>query len=313
MFNGHSLYGHSLETWIVFHLIILFLLAMDLGVFNKKSHIIGIKEALGWSAFWVAIGLSYGGYVFWHDGSKAGFEYLTGYVVEKSLSVDNLFVFAAIFSSFQIKRIYQHRLLFWGVIGAIVLRAVMIIAGTELLERFHWLLYLFGAFLVYTGITFLKDKAEEKDPSKSKLLVFLRRFLPFSSQPHEGRMMVRESGRFKATDLFAVLIVIEVSDVIFALDSVPAVFGVTKDPYIVYTSNVFAILGLRSLFFVLEDLLVRFHLLKKGLAVVLMFVGAKMIAEPWQSIPSHVSLGIILLTLIAACGLSLLIPKRVET
>ncbi len=302
---------HSFETWVVFHLIVLALLALDLGIFNRKAHVIRLKEALGWSVVWILIGLGFGYYISWHDGAQAGAEYLAGYIVEKSLSVDNLFVFAIIFSAFKIERGLQHRLLFWGILGAIILRAGMIYAGAELLNRFHWVIYIFGAFLIFTGIKlFLAGDKAPLDPHKSPFLKLARKFLPFTDAPHHGRFVLVEDGKKKFTLFFAALLLIESSDVIFALDSVPAVFGVTRDPFIVYTSNIFAILGLRSLFFVLEDMLYRFHLLKVGLSLVLVFVGSKMIAEPFFHMSPWTSLGIISAILITSIVLSWCFPPK---
>lgn len=303
--------NHSIETWLIFHLFIFALLALDLGVLNRKAHVIGIKEALGWSLVWIFIGVSFGWYVSWHDGADAGAAYLAGYIVEKSLSVDNLFVFAIIFSAFKIERRLQHRLLFWGILGAIVLRGIMIALGAELLERFHWVIYIFGAFLVYTGFKlFGSHDKDPLDPHNSPFLKLLKKFLPFTESPHHGKFMLLENGKKKFTTFFAALVLIESSDVIFALDSVPAVFGVTRDPFIVYTSNIFAILGLRSLFFVLEDMLYRFHLLKVGLALVLIFVGGKMLAEPFFHISTWTSLAVISVILVSSVVLSWTFPPK---
>ncbi len=303
-------YGHSVQVWLIFHAVIIGLLVLDLGLFNKKSHVVKLKEAIGWSIFWIAMGALFGWYIYEVEGSAKAIEYFTGYVVEKSLSVDNLFVFTLIFTSFKVDRKYQHRLLFWGILGAIVMRAGMILAGTELLLRFHWLIVVFGVFLVYSGFGFLKTKKEEdQDYTQSKVMKIAHRYLNFTKEPHHGHLFVREAGRLRPTDLFAVLIMIEASDIIFALDSVPAVMGITKDPFIVYTSNIFAILGLRSLFFVLEDLLERFHLLNKGIALILMFVGAKMILDLWFKVEASHSLMVIGTILFTSSAMSLVIKK----
>jgi tellurite resistance protein TerC len=300
---------HSLETWAIFHLIVFFLLALDLGVFNKKAHVIKMKEAIGWSLFWIALGLGYSFFIYKESGNQAALEYVTGYIVEKSLSVDNLFVFLVIFESFKIKRIHQHRLLFWGVFGAIILRGIMIAAGTQLLENFHWVIYIFGGFLIFTGIKLFKGGGEELDPQKSPVLKWAKKVLPFTTAEPNGKFVVFENGKRKFTTAFLALLLIESSDVVFALDSVPAVFGVTRDPYIVYTSNIFAILGLRSLFFVLEDLLYRFYLLKLGLAVVLIFVGGKMCLEHFYKISPAYSLVVIGTILGGSIIASLIFPK----
>jgi tellurite resistance protein TerC len=301
---------HSVQTWLLFNALIIALLILDLGVFNRKAHVIKLKEAFGWSVFWILLGLGFGAFVYNYMGHTAGIEYVTGYVVEKSLSVDNLFVFLIIFRAFKIEKKFQHRLLFWGVLGAIILRGLMIAAGTQLLAQFHWVIYLFGAFLVYTGLKLFKGGENEFDPTASPVLKFVKKFLPFTDAPHPNRFLVIENGVRKFTLTFATLLLIESSDVVFALDSVPAVFGVTRDPFIVYTSNIFAILGLRSLFFVLEDFMDRFHLLKYGLAVVLTLVGTKMIVEPFFHVPAWASLVGISVILTGAVIASLMIPEK---
>lgn len=302
--------GHSLQEWVYFHLVVAILLALDLGVFNRKAHVIKMKEAVGWSLLWIAIGLLFGGYVWKFMGPQLGTEYYTAYLVEKSLSVDNLFVFAIIFAAFSVERRHQHRLLFWGIFGAIIFRAIMIALGTNLLQSFHWLIYVFGFFLIYTAFKLVQGGGEALDPKNTKSYLIIRKILPFYEGPHEGRFFVREGGKLKITDFFAALIVVECSDILFAVDSVPAVFGVTRDPFIVYTSNIMAILGLRSLFFVLEDLLARFHLLKKGLAAVLAYVGLKMCLESFFKVPPFINLLIIISFLIVSVVLSLMIPPK---
>ncbi len=283
----------SFETWAAFNLLILGLLALDIGLFNRRAHVIRLKEALLWSLFWIALGVAFGGYVWLHEGRTAGILYLTGYVVEKSLSVDNLFVFLVIFQSLRIDRKYQHRLLFWGILGAIVLRGLMIAAGTALLVRFHWLIYVFGVFLIYTGVKLLLGGGESADPRNGRLFKLLERVMPLSEKEHAGRFFVVENGRKKASIALLALVLVEFSDVLFALDSVPAVFGVTRDPYIVYTSNIFAILGLRALFFVLQDFMDRFHLLKYGLSAVLVLVGVKMCFEEFVHVPPALGLAVV--------------------
>ena len=261
-----SLADHRTQAWVIFNALVAFLLILDLGLFNRKAHVIRLKEALGWSVFWIVLGLGFGAFVYEYISPTAGIEYVTGYIVEKSLSVDNLFVFLLIFRAFQIDKKYQHRLLFWGVIGAIILRVIMIGIGAQLIVRFHWIIQVFGVFLIWTGVKLFREVNEQFDPKASPVLKLVQKFLPITDEPHPGRFTVTET---KFTLAFVALILIEVSDVLFAVDSVPAVFGVSKDPFIVYTSNIFAILGLRSLFFVLEDFMDRFHLLKYGLAVIL--------------------------------------------
>ena len=306
------LYGHTYQAWLIFHAIIFGLLAFDLGVMNRKDHVIRVKEALLWSLFWIALGLSFGAYVWMRDGAAAGTQYLTGYVVEKSLSVDNLFVFLVIFRAFKIERQHQHRMLFWGILGAIILRGAMIAVGSALLERFHFLIYIFGAFLIYTGFKMFQGGVEELNPLETRTFKLLKKFLPLSDKPHHGHFFIRENGRLTLSIGFAALALIETSDVLFALDSVPAVFGVTRDPYIVYTSNIFAILGLRSLFFVLEDLMAKFHLLKYGLSAILVLVGVKMCVEPLVHVPPAAGLIVILTILLISVFLSLKNPPKTD-
>jgi tellurite resistance protein TerC len=300
----------ELYPWIIFHGIIFFCLAMDLGIFNRKAHEIRFKEAVGWSIFWIVLGLSFAFYIAHLSGRGAALEYVSAYLVEKSLSVDNLFVFAIIFEAFRVERKQQHRLLFWGILGAIILRGIMIVSGTALLERFHWLITVFGAFLIYTGLKFSVDKEEEMDPNSSLLIRGARKILPIAPEGKYNSFFVRARGKIMITPLFLVLIAIESSDVIFALDSIPAVLGLSRDRYVIYTSNIFAILGLRSLFFVLEDLLERFWLLKKGLAFVLIYVGLKMVLEAWIRVPPHINLIVILGALFGTVILSELIPHK---
>jgi tellurite resistance protein TerC len=302
--------GHSIDIWIIFHLVVFALLALDLGVFNRKAHVIRMKEAVLWSIFWIVLGLAFGGFVYWHEGREDAILYVTGYLVEKSLSVDNLFVFAVIFSAFRVQRQHQHRLLFWGVIGAIVLRALMIGAGTALLAQFHWLIYVFGAFLLFTGIKLFGSGEAAVDPDKTFLIRFARRYLPFTNAEHHGHFTIVEGGKRKFTTFFLALLFVESSDVLFALDSVPAVMGITRDPFLIYTSNIFAILGLRSLFFVLEDMLARFHLLKYGLAIILCLVGIKMLIEGWYKVPPMASLAAILMILVVSVLLSMKTTRK---
>lgn len=307
-----SLGDHRTQSWILFNALVALLLILDLGIFNRKAHVIKLKEALGWSVFWITLGLGFGAWIYWYMSPSQGIEYVTGYLVEKSLSVDNLFVFLLIFRAFQIEKKYQHRLLFWGVLGAIILRAIMIGVGAELIERFHWLIQVFGAFLVWTGIKLFNEANQKFDPKSSPVLKYVRKLLPVTDEHHPGKFTITQNGKRYFTLSFVALILIESSDVLFALDSVPAVFGVSKDPFIVYTSNIFAILGLRSLFFVLEDFMDRFHLLKYGLAVILAVVGVKMLIEPWVKIPSWMGLAFICAILVSATALSFVIPPKKE-
>lgn len=303
--------GHTLTEWISFHCVIFFLLALDLGVFNRKNHIVRFKEAISWTLFWMFLASLFGFYVYSEFGSQKSFEYFSGYIVELSLSLDNLFVFAIIFQALQIDRKYQHRLLFWGILGAIVFRATMIASGSFLLSRFEWLIYVFGAFLIYTGIKISRDSEDSLDPTKKPFFKWLQKKLPLDmSEDHHGKFFKKKNGRTLATTMFLGLIMVEASDIVFAVDSIPAVFGVTKDPFVVYTSNIFAILGLRSMFFALEELIERFHLLKMGLAIVLVYVGFKMIFSWAYHVPPVINLLIIFSLIGGACILSLFIKAK---
>ena len=283
--------------WASFLALILFFLALDLGVLNRKDHQLGTGEALRWVAIWATCALAFCGFVAWRFGNAKALDFLTGYVLELSLSVDNLFVFVLLFGTFRIPGHLQHRVLFWGILGALILRATMIIGGTALLSRFAWLIYVFGAFLLLSGIKLLFHDEEEHHPEKSWAFRTLRRVIPSTSRIEGHRFTLVENGRRLATPLLLALILIELSDVVFALDSVPAIFGVTLDPFIVFTSNVFAILGLRSIYFVLARLMGRFEYLHFGLSAVLAFIGAKMLLSHWLHVPSALSLGVVLVLL----------------
>ncbi|HET6332091.1 MAG TPA: TerC family protein [Polyangiales bacterium] len=283
--------------WLGFIAFVLLMLALDLGVFNRKDHVVGFKEAALWSCAWISLSLIFNAGLFWQFGTDHGLEFLTGYLIEKSLSVDNIFVFIVIFASLRIPPIYQHRVLYWGILSALVMRAAMIFAGVAMLQRFHWLIYVFGVFLIYTGVKLYLDRNKEEHPENSKAMQFIRKLVPSTDQFDGHNFFTRANGRLVATPLFMALVLIEVSDVIFAVDSIPAIFAVTTDPFIVFTSNIFAILGLRSLFFILAGLVERFRYLKIGLAVVLAFVGTKMTIMDVYKIPALVSLAVILSTL----------------
>ena len=300
--------------WGAFNLFVLAMLAVDLFVFHREAHEVRPKEAAAWSVVWVALALLFGAGVYTFMGREAGLEYFAGYVIEKALSVDNIFVFVLIFSFFRVPAQYQHRVLFWGVLGALVMRGVMIAAGAFLIARFHWILYVFGAFLVITGIRMLRQHESELHPESNPVIRLVRRFIPVTSTYAGQKFFVREraDGRLLATPLFVVLALVETTDLIFAVDSIPAIFAVTQDPFIVYSSNVFAILGLRALYFLLADVIQRFHYLKVGLSLVLMFVGIKMLVADIYKIPISVSLGIILLTLAASTAASWLWPRSAE-
>ncbi len=303
---------HSVGTpalWIGFLVFVLGMLALDLGVFHRSDRILGLREALGWSLAWVTLSLLFGAGVFLFLGHGAGQEFLTAYVVEKSLSVDNLFVFVVLFGALGIPRALQHRVLFWGILSALVLRAAMILGGVALLARFHWLTYVFGAFLVFTG---WKLWAQEEDTGSgaTRILDAVRRVLPTTNDLRGHAFFVREDGRIRGTPLLLALVAIEIADVAFAVDSIPAVFAVSTDPFIVFTSNIFAILGLRSLYFLLADLVGRFVYLRPGLSAVLIYVGVKMLIVSWVKIPPSISLAIILGILSVAVLASWLVTGR---
>ncbi len=296
--------------WAAFIAFVVLMLALDLGVFHRKAHVVGFKEAAIWSAIWVGLALLFSGWVFLDFGTVKGTEFLTGYVIEKSLSIDNVFVFVMIFAALGIPALYQHRVLFWGILSALVLRALMILGGAAALERFHWLIYVFGGFLVLTGIKMFVSRHAASSPAESKLLAFARRIIPSTTRLDGDRFFTRENGKRLATPLFMALLLVELTDVIFAVDSIPAIFAITTDPFIVFTSNIFAILGLRSLFFMLAGLVDRFRYLKAGLALVLVFVGIKMLIMDAYKVPPGVSLLIILAILGASIGVSLAAARR---
>src|SRR5918911_3801390 len=269
----------SIWAWAGFGAFILLMLALDLGVLNRKAHVITYREAAVWSVVWVTLAMLFAGWVFWSGGSLAGKEFLAGYVIELSLSVDNLFVFLLLFSYFKVPAKYQHRVLYWGVLGALVMRAAMILAGTALIARFHWINYLFGAFLVYTGVKMFGGDEAQVEPEKSLAVRLASRVLPITRGYDGQRFFTRKDGKLYGTLMLLVLVTVEVTDLVFAVDSIPAIFAITTDPFIVYTSNVFAILGLRTFYFLLAGVVEKFHYLKTGLAIVLTFIGAKMLAE----------------------------------
>lgn len=287
--------------WIAFAVIVVVLLALDLGVFNRKSHVIGVKEALMMSAFWIGIALAFNAVIFWQMGSQSGLEYTAAYVMEKALSVDNLFVFIIIFAFFGIAPEYQHKILFYGIIGALVFRAIFIFAGVTLVEKFDWLLYIFGIFLLITAVKLAVQKDQKVDPDKNIVVRGFKKIMPVSTDSQGGKFFVRNAGVLAATPLFLALLVIETTDIVFAVDSIPAVMGITTDMFVVYTSNVFAILGLRSLYFALAGIMSAMYYLKYGLAVILGFVGIKMLLPIWgYHVDVLVSLGVILVVLLVA-------------
>lgn len=280
--------------WVIFNAFVLLMLALDLGVFHKKLHVVSVKEALMWSGIWIFLALCFNVLIYFTFGETKALEYFTGYVIEKALSVDNIFVFVLIFSFFKVSAIYQHKVLFWGIIGALIMRIIFIFAGVALLEKFHWTIYLFGTILIYTGFKMLFNKEKKIDPGKNPIIQFFKKIIPTTNEFHEDKFFIKQQGKNYATPLFVVLIMIEITDLIFAVDSIPAILAVTKDHFIVYTSNVFAILGLRSLYFALADIIERFKYLAVGLAIILVFVGVKMVIVDIYKIPIHYSLVVIL-------------------
>ncbi len=302
-----------LLKWILFNLFVIGMLALDLGVFHRKAHVVKMKEALLWSAFWIALALLYNGFVYYWRGPQAALEFLTGYLIEKSLSVDNIFVFVLIFSYFKVPAEYQHRVLFWGIIGALVMRGILIAVGAALIANFAWVIYVFGAFLIYTGFKMAVSKEHGVDPRHNPVVNWFRRIIPVENDYHGQRFLIRRDGRAAATPLLLVLVSVEFTDLIFAVDSIPAIFAVTRDPFIVYTSNVFAILGLRSLYFALAGVVHKFRFLKLGLGLVLCFVGVKMLLahSPWK-ISTPLALGVVGMIIAGSIVFSLVIPEKEE-
>ena len=301
--------------WIAFNAMVLALLAIDLGVFNRKAHAVTVREALGWSAVWISLAVGFGLWIGSSMGRQSMLEFYAGYVVEQALSVDNLFVFILIFGYFRIPPELQHRVLFWGIIGALFMRGAMIGAGAVLIAQFHWIIYLFGAFLVFTGARMAFGGESAIEPESNPVIRLVRRFLPITTKFHGEHFFVRElvdgkAAKFVATPLFVVLVLVETTDVVFAVDSIPAIFGVTRNPFLVYTSNVFAILGLRSMYFVLAGVIGKFHLLKFGLALVLTFVGLKMLVSEIWPLGIGLSLGIVGSLLAGSVLLSLVIKPK---
>jgi tellurite resistance protein TerC len=292
--------------WTLFAVFVITMLALDLGVFHRKAHVIGVKEAAIWSAVWVAVSLLFNALVAWRLGREAAGAFLTGYIIEKSLSVDNLFVFYLLFAAFRVPDAYQHRLLFWGIVGALILRTGMVFGGSWLLSRFTFLTYVFGGVLILTGVKMLARPGKEPHPERGRAYRLLQRIIPTTSEPQGGSFFVRQDGRALATPLFIALILIELSDIVFAIDSILAIFAITADPFIVLTSNIFAVLGMRSLYFLLAGLARRFVYLQPGLALVLVFVGAKMAARDLFHLPVALSLLVVVLLIGGSIVASLL-------
>lgn len=302
----------SPAVWVGFAVLVVIVLAIDLGIFNRKAHVVKPREALVWTGVWVTLALTFSVFVWQRFGATAAEEYVTGYAIEKALSVDNLFVMYAVFTALSVPALYQHRVLFWGILGAVVMRTGMVFAGAALLASFHWLIFVFGGFLVVTGVKMLFRDEERPRPEDSRVLRLVKKILPVSDELHGGKMFVRVAGVLTATPLLVALVAIEAADAVFAVDSIFAIFAVTTDPFIVLTSNVFAILGLRSLYFVLAGAAERFKYVQPGLALVLVFVGAKMAASDWLKIPVLVSLGVIVFLVGGSIAASLVRTARLR-
>lgn len=306
----------QLWLWTGFNVFVLAMLALDLFVFHKDAHEVRPLEAAAWSAVWITLALMFGAGVYAFLGPDAGLEYFAGYLIEKALSVDNIFVFVLVFGSFHVPSRYQHRVLFWGILGALLMRGGMIAAGAYLMQQFHWIIYVFGAFLVFTGLRMVTEDEAHIDLESNVAIRLIRRVVPVTRQYHGQHFLVREEiagrSRWAATPLLVVLVLVEMTDLIFAVDSIPAIFAITQDPFIVYSSNVFAILGLRALYFLLAGVIHRFHYLKVGLSVILVFVGLKMLAVDVYKVPIGVSLAFIVLVLAAATAASLRWPRPIS-
>ncbi len=300
-----------LIMWIGFLVLVTIFLVIDLGVFNKKQHTVSVKEALIWTAIWISLALAFNVFVWLEWGSEIGLKFLAGYLLEKSLSVDNIFVIFLIFMSFKIAPKYQHRILFWGIVGAIVLRGLLILAGSALVAQFHWIFYVFGVFLIYSGIHMVFKKDEDFDPHESWIVKMTHKIVPVARN-HDGKFFVKHGKKTAVTVLFLSLLVIEFTDVVFAFDSIPAIFGITTDPFIVFTSNIFAILGLRSLYFVIAKIHDMFIFLQYGLAFILVFIGVKMIVEEFVHISLGVSLGVVFFTLFTSIIASIVFGKKIQ-
>jgi len=302
--------GEHFVFWIGFNAFVILMLALDLGVFHKNIHKVPVKEAVIWTTIWIGLAMIFNVLIYFDMGKTKALEFLTGYVIEYSLSVDNIFIFILIFSFFQVNDKYQHKVLFWGIIGALIMRAIFIFAGVALISRFHWIIYIFGGFLIITGIRMLFHGDTKVDPEKNPVVRFFRKFFPVTHTMHEDKFFIKQNSKTYATPLFLCLLIIETSDLIFAVDSIPAVLAITQDTFIVYTSNIFAILGLRSLYFAISGIMEYFRFLKIGLAFVLTFVGVKMCTASFLEIPVVYSLGIIVTILLLSILASVVIKKK---
>ena len=298
--------------WVAFNVFVLAMLALHLGVFHRKAHEVRLREALIWSAVWIGLALLFNVGVYFWRGSETALQFLTGYLIEKSLSVDNIFVFLMLFSYFRVPAAYQHKVLFWGILGALIMRAIFIAAGIALIQKFHWVIYIFGAFLILTGIKMAWQKGKEIHPERNPVLRLFRRLMPVTDGYEEDRFFIRRNGRRFATPLFVVLLLVETTDLIFAVDSIPAILAITLDPFIVYTSNVFAILGLRALYFALAGIMQLFHYLHYGLSGILVFVGLKMMLADVYKIPVGIALAVVAGILVVSVVCSVLRPRPPE-
>jgi tellurite resistance protein TerC len=305
--------GEHISFWIFFNLFVLAMLALDLFVFHRDAHVIKIKEALGWSAFWIALSLAFNALIYHYEGTEPALEFLTAYLIEKSLSVDNLFVFIVLFNYFKIPQQYQHKVLFWGIIGALVLRAFFILVGVALLAKFHFVIYILGAFLVFTGIKMATASGEpEIDPKANPVVKFISRYMPVTNELVGGKFFVKRDRLIFATPLFIVLLMVETTDVVFAMDSIPAILAISRDTFIVYTSNVFALLGLRALYFALAGIMQLFHYLHYGLALILIFIGGKLLLSDIYHFDMRYALLVVGGILAISVIVSLLFPKKPE-
>lgn len=317
---GASLFGDLSEREIIlfgiFGFIIILFLVLDLGLFHKQAHKISTKSALYQSIFWVCVSTLFGLFIYLYDetGAEGAIEYFSAYLTEYALSVDNIFVILLILKYFKVNEAYYHRILFWGILGAIVFRAIFIFVGALLIHKFSWILYIFGVFLIYSGIRIYFEDGDEKiEPEKNPILKFCRRYLPMSGVDHGGKFMIRENDRLLFTPLFLVIVLIETTDLIFAVDSIPAAFAITQNPFLIYTSNIFAVMGLRAMFFLLAGIIDKFYLLQKGLSIILFFIGAKMLLEIWHiDVNVYLSFTVIIATLTLSIIFSVLIPRRSE-
>lgn len=305
--------SHELVFWILFNIFVVAMLALDLGVLNRKAHVVHFREAIGWTLGWISLAIIFAVGVFFWQGKPVALEFTTGYLVELALSVDNLFVFLLVFRFFKVPGQFQHKVLFWGILGALVMRGIFIFAGVTLIHRFHWIIYVFGAFLVYTGIRLAFQKEAEVHPDQNPVVRWFRKIMPVTHDYVGGRFFTRSQMGLAATPLFLVLIVVETTDVLFAADSIPAILAITRDPFIVYTSNVFAIMGLRSMYFALAGMMDIFHHLHYGLSAILAFIGVKMLISNFCTIPTGWALGTVAGVLALSIIASLLFPKKKAT